>query len=62
MLVDRLIMAFENLDWFVNLIHLAPTEDLNFRGVPVVAQQKQIWLVTMNLQVQSLALLSGLRI
>ena len=31
-------------------------------GVPVVAQWKQIWLVTMRLQVQSLALLSGLEI
>ena len=31
-------------------------------GVPVVAQQKQIWLVSMRTQVQSLALLSGLRI
>ena len=31
-------------------------------GVPVVAQQKQSRLVTMRIQVQSLALLSGLRI
>ena len=31
-------------------------------GVPVVVQQKQIWLVTMRLQVQSLVLLSGSRI
>ena len=31
-------------------------------GVPVMAQQKQIQLGTMKLQVQSLALLSGLRI
>ena len=31
-------------------------------GVPIVAQQKQIRLGTMRLQVQSLALISGLRI
>ena len=31
-------------------------------GVPVLAQWKQIQLGTMRLQVQSLALLSGLRI
>ena len=31
-------------------------------GVPVVAQQKQIWLVSMRTQVQSLAWLSGLSI
>ena len=31
-------------------------------GVPVVAQQKRIWLGTMRLRVQSLAPLSGLRI
>ena len=31
-------------------------------GVPAVAQQKQIRLGTMRMQVQSLALLSGLRI
>ena len=31
-------------------------------GVPVVAQQKQIWLVTSRLQVRSLASLSRLRI
>ena len=31
-------------------------------GVPIVAQQKQIWLVFMRMQVRSLALLSGLRI
>ena len=31
-------------------------------GVPIVAQQKQIRLGTMKLQVQSLASLSGLRI
>ena len=34
----------------------------NILGVPVVAQQKQIQLGTMRLQVRSLALLSGLRI
>ena len=33
-----------------------------FRGVPVVAQQNRIRLGTMGLQVQSLALLSGLGI
>ena len=31
-------------------------------GVPIVAQRKRIQLETMRLQVQSLALLSGLRI
>ena len=31
-------------------------------GVPIVAQWKQIWLVTMRLRVRTLALLSGLRI
>ena len=31
-------------------------------GVPVVAQQKQIWLTSMRTQVRSLASLSGLRI
>ena len=31
-------------------------------GVPVVAQRKQIWLVSMRMEVQSLALPSGLRI
>ena len=31
-------------------------------GVPDVAQRKQIWLVSMRTQVQSLALLNGLRI
>ena len=31
-------------------------------GVPIVAQQKQIRLETMRLQVRSLVLLSGLRI
>ena len=30
--------------------------------VPVISQQKQIQLVTMRMKVQSLALLSGLRI
>ena len=32
------------------------------RGVPVVAQRKRIWLVTMRLQVGSLSSLNGLRI
>ena len=32
------------------------------RGVPSVAQQKRIWLASVRMQVQSLALLSGLRI
>ena len=32
------------------------------RGVPIVAQWKRIWLVTMKSWVQSLTLLSGLRI
>ena len=32
------------------------------RGVPLVVQQKRIWLGTMRLQIQSLALLSGLSI
>ena len=31
-------------------------------GVPIVAQQKRIWLTPMRMQVWSLALLSGLRI
>ena len=31
-------------------------------GAPVVAQQKQTWLVSLRTHVQSLALLSGLRI
>ena len=31
-------------------------------GVPIMAQQKWIWLVSMSIQVQSLASLSGLRI
>ena len=31
-------------------------------GVPIVSQQKQIWLVSMRMQVGSLALLSGLGI
>ena len=31
-------------------------------GVPIVAQQKRIWLGTMKLRVRSLALFSGLRI
>ena len=31
-------------------------------GVPIMAQQKQIGLVSMRMQVQSLALLGGLRI
>ena len=31
-------------------------------GVPVMAQQKRIWLASMRTQVQSLALLSGIRI
>jgi len=31
-------------------------------GVPIMAQRKHIWLVSMRTQVQSLALLSGLRI
>ena len=31
-------------------------------GVPIVAQQRRIWLASMRTQVQSLALLSGLRI
>ena len=30
-----------------------------FLGVPVVAQQKRIWLISMRMQVQSLALLGG---
>ena len=34
----------------------------NTSRVPIVSQQKQIQPVTMRLQVQSLALLSGLRI
>ena len=33
-----------------------------FPGVPIVAQQKRIQLGTMKLRIQSLALLSGLRI
>jgi len=33
-----------------------------FKGVPSMAQKKRIWLVSMQTQVQSLALLSELRI
>ena len=32
------------------------------KGVRIVAQQKQIWLVSMRMQGRSLALLSGLMI
>ena len=38
------------------------TEYKPLSGVPIVVQQKQIQLVTMRLRVQSLALLSVLRI
>ena len=42
--------------------HLAQwVQDLNW-GVAVMAQRKQIWLASMNTQVPSLALLSGLKI
>ena len=34
----------------------------NDRGIPIMAKGKQIWLITMRMQVQSLASLSGLRI
>ena len=35
---------------------------MSLRVVPIMAQQKQIWLVSMRMQVWSLASLSGLRI
>ena len=38
------------------------TVRIPFGGVPIVAQQKRIWLVIMRMQVWSLALLRGLRI
>ena len=41
---------------------LCPTDIKNFTGVPVVAQGKWIWLVSIRTQVRSLASLSGLRI
>ena len=45
------------------LLHAAAmAERKGGRGVPVLAQQKQIQLGIMKLWVQSLALLSGLRI
>ena len=44
----------------INPLSIASTE--NIFGVPAMAQQKQIRLGTMRLQVQSLALLSELRI
>ena len=40
----------------------AKPENQIIRGVPVVAQRKLIWLVSMRMRVQSLALLNGLRI
>ena len=56
--------------------HITPPQSFNFlpefssldnlkkyiSGVPIVVQQKQIWLGTMRLKVRSLVLLSGLRI
>ena len=50
-----------SLAW--ELLHAAAmAERKGGRGVPVLAQQKQIQLGIMKLWVQSLALLSGLRI
>ena len=52
------VCIFPNLhicEWFYNIKKL-------FRGVHIVAQWEQIWLVSMRWQVWSLALPSGLRI
>ena len=53
------IVWFTQTNWCFLVISSFPT--LN-SGVPVLAQQKQIWLGTMRLRVWFLASLSGLRI
>ena len=47
--------------WFSRKIKLFSIDLLEV-GVPLVAQWKQIWLVSTRMRVQSLALFSGLRI
>ena len=46
--------------FFCRLLEIFYVE--NDVGVPIVAQQRQIWLVSMKMRVWSLTLLSGLRI
>ena len=51
------ILAVYMVNWY-----LAKESRIFNGGVPVVAQRKRIWLVSMRTQVPSLASLSGLRI
>ena len=44
------------------IFHSQITFQKRLQGVPAMAQQKCIWQVPMRMQVQSLALLSGLRV
>ena len=50
------------MDTRCKMLYILWIKNSNKGGVPVVAQWKRIWLGTMRLRVQSLVLLSGLRI
>ena len=59
-------MARKDWEYYINLVDKAlgleridSNREHSFEGVPVVAQQKRIWLVSMRMWVQSLATLSG---
>ena len=55
-----LINQFQTLNsWYMGAFHSYQNV---YGRVPIVSQQKQIWLASMRIQVQSKALLSGLRI
>ena len=56
------ILDYDYILPFNQVIIYINSEHLNHSGVPVVAQQKRIQLVSMRMLVQSLALLSGLGI
>ena len=58
-LAHTIMINFFHVSWGDNKIKCIIKESV---GVPVVAQQKQIWLASMRMQVWALALLSGLRI
>ena len=48
--------------WYVSSKSVGMSSNNMYTGVPIVAQQKWIWLAFMRTQVRSLALLSGLMI
>ena len=51
-----------NLSYMFNFCHKCAICFKRKKGFPIMAQQKQVWIGTMRLQVQSLASLIGLRI